>query len=191
MQEKRSASLFNAFYSRVVYPLAEPKAYRGMQKLIAGHRQRELQTLGENARQQWSALQQLIQHAYDSIPFYRRRLDDAGIRPGDLQSPAQFARIPVLTRDDIRHNLDDLWSRRYRREELLPAATGGTTDVPVPLLRSVTALRKKAAVHMRFNNWAGMFPGDKVLYLWGAAVDFSQKPSWLWRIDERLLILWI
>ena len=188
MPKARRANLLNAFYSRVMYPLAEPKAYRGMQKLIAGHRRRESQSLQENATQQWGALRRLIQHAYDSIPFYRRRLDEAGIRPGDLQSPAQFARIPVLTRDDIRHNLDDLWSRRYRREELLPAATGGTTDVPVPLLRSVPALRKKAAVHMRFNNWAGMFPGDKVLYLWGAAVDFSQKPSWRWRIYDRLLM---
>src|SRR5438045_1955090 len=145
MQEKRSASLFNAFYSRIVYPLAEPKAYRGMQKLIAGHRQRELQTLGENARQQWSALQQLIQHAYDSIPFYRRRLDEAGVRPVDIQSPAQLERIPLLTRDDIRSNLDDLWSRRYRREDLLPAATGGTTDVPVPPLRSGPPPGRKAA----------------------------------------------
>ena len=188
MRKMRRATLLNALYGRVVYPLAEPKAYRGMQGLVADHRRRESQSLDENAGQQWSALRQVIQSAYDSVPFYRRRLDEAGVRPGDIQSPAHLQGIPLLTRDDIRNHLDDLWSRRYRREDLLPAATGGTTDVPVPLLRSVPALRKKAAVHMRFNNWAGMFPGDKVLYLWGAAVDFAKNPSWRWRAYDRFVM---
>src|SRR5438046_7130762 len=115
-----------------------------MQRLLADHRRRESQSLDENAGQQWSALRQVIQSAYDSVPFYRRRLDEAGVRPGDIQSPAHLQGIPLLTRDDIRKHLDDLWSRRYRREELLPAARGGTTADPVLHLRPVHTLRNNA-----------------------------------------------
>src|SRR5256885_14823143 len=107
----------NALYSRVIYPLAEPAAHRGMNRLMAEYGERESDSLASNQERQWAAMQQVIQNAYDSTPFYRRRLDEAGVRPGDISSPAQLSRIPLLTRADIRDNLDGLWSRRYRRED--------------------------------------------------------------------------
>src|SRR6202011_913056 len=74
---------------------------------------------------------------------------------------------------------------RYSKESLLVAATGGTTDTPVPLLRSSECVRERMAVQMHLDTWAGMWPGDKVFRLWGAQQDMRPDPSWRWRVFER------
>jgi phenylacetate-CoA ligase len=158
-----------------------------------GRRIKELQrlermSLGENQERQWQAISRLLQHAYDSTPFYRERLELAGVNPADIRLPKDLQKIPALTRDDIRHNLEGLWSRRYPKESLLKAATGGTTDTPVPLLRSPECLREKLAVQFHFDSWAGIWPGDKVFALWGAQQDFNPNPSWRWHLYDRYLM---
>ncbi len=50
-------------------------------------------------RLRWS-----LQHAYENVPMYKKRFDEAGIRPGDLQSPEDMGRIPFTVKDDLREN---------------------------------------------------------------------------------------
>ena len=47
-------------------------------------------------------LQRLIRHAYDHVPYYRRVMDERGVRPIDVVGPSDLTRLPVLTKDDIR-----------------------------------------------------------------------------------------
>jgi phenylacetate-CoA ligase len=145
----------------------------------------ERRPLEENRRSQWKALVQILQHAYESCPFYWRRFDEAGVRPSENLSPAELQKIPPLTREDIRTHQSDLWSRRYRLEELTHAATGGTTDTPIPLLRNREMWREKVAIQLQFNSWAGFLPGDKDFHLWGAQIDYAVNPSWRWRFFVR------
>ena len=53
------------------------------------------------------------------------------------------------------------------------------------LLRSPEMIPEKSAMQSRFDTWAGMWPGDKVFYLWGARIDFVEKPSWRWKLYDR------
>jgi phenylacetate-CoA ligase len=175
----------NWLYVHGVLPLVQPAQYRGLAGELRKHEAFERKSLAENQEIQWESLIRLLRHAYDTTPFYRQRFDSAGIHPRQISSPLDLQKIPVLTRDDLRHHQDELWSRSYPREALPAAATGGTTDLPVRLLRSPESLLKKGAVHSRFNAWAGLWPGDKIFYLWGARIDFAQNPSWRWRLYDR------
>jgi phenylacetate-CoA ligase len=183
-----AARPWNQLYMSTVAPWIAPQSFRGLRKRLRVLEQRETMSMVENSRLQWQAVGRLLQHAYDTTPFYRERFDAAGITPAQITSPEDLKRIPTLTRSDIRTRLDDLWSRRYRRENLLVAATGGTTDTPVQLLRSPEMLPEKSAMQSRFDTWAGMWPGDKVFYLWGARVDYVEKPSWRWKLYDRHLM---
>lgn len=42
--------------------------------------------------------------AYESVPFYGSHLDAAGLRPGDIHSPADFRRVPPTTKADYRRH---------------------------------------------------------------------------------------
>jgi len=46
-------------------------------------------------------LQQTLTHLYTHAPGFKKRLDDAGLTPADLQSVADLSRLPVLRKDDL------------------------------------------------------------------------------------------
>ncbi|MDI5968247.1 phenylacetate--CoA ligase [Streptomyces sp. SL13] len=47
-------------------------------------------------------LQATLRHAYDHSPMYRRKFDDAGVRPEDCRSLADLAHFPFTTKADLR-----------------------------------------------------------------------------------------
>jgi phenylacetate-CoA ligase len=175
-------------YTHVIYPGLHPQIYRGLGRRFRQLVRRERLSLAENRECQWRDLIALLRHAQESSPFYNRRFQIAGIRAEELRTPRDLAKIPPLTREDLRDHLTDIYSRRYRREDLQPSATGGTTDTPVPILRNRESNQWKQAIQLRFNSWAGFLPGDKVMYMWGARQDYSQNPSWRWRFYDRYLM---
>jgi len=48
-------------------------------------------------RLKWS-----LRHAYDNSPVYRRKFDEAGVHPDDLQTLADLSRFPFTTKSDLR-----------------------------------------------------------------------------------------
>jgi phenylacetate-CoA ligase len=175
-------------YTRVIYPGLHPQIYGGLGRRMMELEEREHLPLEENRNRQWQDLRRLLRHAEESSPFYQRRFADANLHADEIQSFEDLAKIPPLTRDDLRHHLEDIYSRKFRREDLKQSATGGTTDTPVPILRSSESIRWKNAVLLRLNAWAGFLPGDKVFYLWGALQDYSENPSLRWRLYDRYLM---
>jgi phenylacetate-CoA ligase len=180
--------LLNWGYTNLVYPAFEPALFRHLASQMRALENREGLSLKENQQLQWLDLQKLLKHAVETCPFYTDLFHLYGIRLQQIQAPADLHTIPPLTREDIRKHLPRITSRQFAAADLLSAATGGTTDTPVPIVRSRTSLEWKAAVQSRFNAWAGLLPGDKVFYLWGARQDYSENPSLRWRIYDRHLM---
>ncbi len=48
-----------------------------------------------------SHLQQVITKLYENAPGFKKRLDDAGLSPHDLQIVTDLAKLPVLRKDDL------------------------------------------------------------------------------------------
>jgi phenylacetate-CoA ligase len=188
MTARRSRPATDFVYSNYVLPLLEPESYRGVEGYRRYYESREQLTLEKNSEQQWQRVLQMLDHAYHSTAFYRRRFDEAGIALKQVQSPADLQKIPLLTRDDLRVHLREMTSDKFRTAELVMAATGGTTDTPVKVFRDATSLPRKSGVQMRFNDWAGFSPGDKVFYLWGAQSDYPVSPSWRWRLFDHTIM---
>jgi phenylacetate-CoA ligase len=178
----------NWIYTRFVYPTFESENYNGLSGRLDALRRREGLSLRENREIQWHDVLALLKHAEQTSPFYRRRFADSGINVAQIHSPDDLKIIPPLTRQDLRLHLGEIKSEQYSEKDLLSAATGGTTDTPVAIFRSRESVAWKAAVQWRFNAWAGMHPGDKTFYLWGARQDYSDHPNWRWRVYDRNLM---
>jgi len=54
-------------------------------------------------RLQVRRFRELARHVYDGSPFYREKLDDAGVDPDDIETLADVRRVPVTTKDELRH----------------------------------------------------------------------------------------
>ncbi len=53
---------------------------------------------------QLERLKKLVEWVYNRVPFYRKRLDEAGVKPEDIKSLEDIQRIPFTTKDDLRDN---------------------------------------------------------------------------------------
>jgi phenylacetate-CoA ligase len=123
---------------------------------------------------QSGALRRLIHHAYEHVPFYRRRFDAAGLSPHDIRTPEDLAKLPVLTREDARQDPES------RASTSPPFATirkntGGTTGQPLLFGYEPDSEHWRNAIRLRGYRWAGYELGDKVLHYWGAPVE-DQPP---------------
>jgi phenylacetate-CoA ligase len=141
----------------------------------------------EVLQSQWGKIQRLLMHAYANVPFYRRRFDGVGIAPGDIRTPADMGRIPLLTRQDLRQHLDELIAVNADRSRLRRNATGGSTGEPTVFFNDQLDLDYRSAVVLRDYRWAGLELGEPYAMLWGSAFDLSLYASAKGRFINRLL----
>lgn len=69
----------------------------------------ELDPIEIASRDEISALQttrmgKALAYAYDNVPLFKQRFDDAGIKPGDFNSLEDLARFPFCKKQDLRDN---------------------------------------------------------------------------------------
>src|SRR5665648_516292 len=67
---------------------------------------------------QMRELEKLLKHAYENVPYYRRVFDERGLKPKDIQSLIDLKKLPYMTKEIIRDNLEDLIARNYPRSKL-------------------------------------------------------------------------
>jgi phenylacetate-CoA ligase len=125
-------------------------------------------------QRQFRDAQSMIAYAYEHCRFYRRRFDQLGVLPGDIRDLADLAKLPVLSKDDIRENLGDMVSDEFRRGGLIWRRTGGSTGVPLQLYRDRAGDVAKQALARRHNEWASFFDGERKAALWG---DLREQTS--------------
>jgi len=84
----------------------------------------ELQAL-QLSRMKWS-----LQHAYDHVAHYRKRFEETGVHPEDLQTLADLGKFPLTAKQDLRENYPfDLFA--VPMDEVVRIhASSGTTGKP-------------------------------------------------------------
>jgi len=66
----------------------------------------EFETMPREALEaiQLRRLQATVSRAYHAVPFYRKRFDEAGVKPEDIRSLEDLRRLPFTYKDDLRDN---------------------------------------------------------------------------------------
>ncbi|MBE5997840.1 MAG: phenylacetate--CoA ligase [Lachnospiraceae bacterium] len=47
-------------------------------------------------------LVETVHRVYENVPYYRKKMDDAGVKPDDIKSIEDMHKLPFLTKDDLR-----------------------------------------------------------------------------------------
>lgn len=79
---------------------------------------------------QLNRLRETVRRVYDRVPMYRKRLDEAGVRPQDIRSLADLERIPFTVKDDLRRNYPFGMIATPMRDVVRIHASSGTTGKP-------------------------------------------------------------
>ena len=84
----------------------------------------------EIAALQLQRLQWTLRHAYENVPHYRRKFQEAGVHPDDLKTLADLARFPFTTKSDLRENYPFGLFAVPREQVVRVHASSGTTGKP-------------------------------------------------------------
>jgi phenylacetate-CoA ligase len=113
-------------------------------------------------RLKWS-----LTHAYENSPVYRRKFDEAGVRPEDATSLADLARFPFTTKKDLRDNYPyGMFAVAHDRISRIHASSG-TTGKPTVVAYTAKDIDTWANLVARSIRAAGARRGDKVHISYG------------------------
>jgi phenylacetate-CoA ligase len=80
---------------------------------------------------QLERLKALVERAAKTIPFYKQKLAEAGVRADDLKSLEDIAKLPFTTKEDLRHGYPWGMFAVPLKEVVRVHASSGTTGKPV------------------------------------------------------------
>lgn len=139
-------------------------------------------------------LRGLIRHAYENVPYYRERWKSLKLSPQDIRSREDLAKLPVLTKEDVRQNFERLVSEKASKHDLVFRHTSGTTGKALHFYVTNAAIAFQWAVwwrhRMRFGvqpgAWHANFTGKRVVPL-----DQRTPPFWRWNkpLHQALLTM--
>ncbi len=159
--------IYGGIYRHLLYPFYE-QVLRGRGTLRLLRQMEEAQWLppGEVRARQWERLRLVLRHCEENVPHYARTFAEAGVRVEQIQSPEDLARLPLLSKDDVRRHHDDLLARGVK-DPLYPLTTSGSSGVPVRVMLDHEAYERRLAAWMRGDRWAGWDIGAKTFQLVG------------------------
>lgn len=114
---------------------------------------------------QLKRLRDLLTHAYENVPYYRRLFQGQGITPKDIATLQDLQKLPFTTRKDVQQNRGDLLARNMDLDKLRSLTTGGTTGIPLVTYHEDTSEAHEEAFLSRQWTWAGYRFGDRLLIL--------------------------
>ncbi|MDD2314893.1 MAG: phenylacetate--CoA ligase [Proteiniphilum sp.] len=109
----------------------------------------------------------MIQRIYDHVPFYRNKLKEAGIEPGDIRSVDQLKDLPFTTKGDLRDNYPFGLFTVPQSEVVRIHASSGTTGKPTVVGYTQQDLETWAEVVARSLTMAGIHSGDTIQIAYG------------------------
>ena len=116
----------------------------------------------QTERLKWS-----LKHAYDNVPHYRRKFDEAGVHPDDLKTLADLAKFPFTTKQDLRENYPFGMFAVPREEVVRVHASSGTTGKPTMVGYTQNDVDMWATLMARSIRAAGGKKGDIVHVAYG------------------------
>ncbi len=82
-------------------------------------------------RRQLAHLVALTERVYKNVPFYRKKFEEAGVKPADIQSLDDIAKLPFTTKDELRETYPYGLLAVPESEVLEVHTSSGTTGTPV------------------------------------------------------------
>jgi len=85
----------------------------------------------ENMRElQGRRLKEVVSRVYHNVPFYRKKMQQIGVEPGDINSIDDLAKLPFTTKQDLRDNYPFGLFATPKSEVVRVHASSGTTGKP-------------------------------------------------------------
>ncbi len=116
---------------------------------------------------QLDRLQKLVARVYDKVPYYRGKMDEAGVKPEDIRVLKDIRHLPFTTKDDLRKNYPfGLFTVPMEKIVRLHASSG-TTGKPTVVGYTKEDIKLWAGLMARSLSAAGVTSKDIIQNAYG------------------------
>lgn len=158
-------SIFNYYSEKVSLPVSDAITGKQIGKYLKLLEQSQFWSADKLREFQNARLRELINHAYNNVPFYHDILTSRGLTPDDIKTVSDLDKIPILSKNDIREGIRSrqLLDSTAKLKDLEGNNSSGSTGEPLQfyLDRMASSLRKATAI--RCWQWMDFRLGDKIL----------------------------
>jgi phenylacetate-CoA ligase len=112
-------------------------------------------------------LQHLVARVYEKVVPYRQKMDAAGVKPGDIKTLRDLARLPFTVKDDLRDNYPFGLFTVPLEDVVRVHASSGTTGKPTVVGYTAKDIATWANVMARALTCAGATRGDMIHNAYG------------------------
>ena len=116
---------------------------------------------------QLKRLQELVARVYDKVPYYRDKMDKAGVKPADIEKLEDIRNLPFTTKEDLRKNYPFGLFTVPMDDVVRVHASSGTTGKPTVVGYTKADIRLWAGLMARTLAAAGVTSKDMVQNAYG------------------------
>ncbi|MDA3788721.1 MAG: hypothetical protein PF503_09535 [Desulfobacula sp.] len=166
--------MYNKLVKHLIFPLHEKILGRDTYKFLDNLEKEQYLPEDKIEALKFFKLKELLVHAQKNIPFYQKRFFDAGFDPEKMQSIEDFKVVPLLSKEEIRKNIENMkWKdspgglQRYN--------TGGSSGKPLVFYFDRKRQAYDAAARALTHRWWDIDIGGRELYLWGSPLEITKQ----------------
>lgn len=158
----------------VIFPFHEKLVGRKTYEYLEALERLQWAPVSEIEELRFHKLRQLLMHAAETTPFYKQRFEKVGFDPSKMQAIEDIQVLPILTKAEIRRNIDAMqW--RDSPGGLTRYNTGGSSGQPLVFYFDRRRQAYDAAARALTHRWWDIDIGDKELYLWGSPLEITKQ----------------
>jgi phenylacetate-CoA ligase len=156
----------NKFILKIYFKCSKEPFFSALSNL----QNNDYKTTDEIRALQWKKTKLILDHAYSSVPYYKKLFRDNKIHPTDIQSSKDMELIPTTDKSVFRKQFNEFKSNKYTGQ-FYKAKTSGSTGTSLSFFkdRETTAFHR-ASIY-RGLNWHGIKVGNKQARLWGVPIS--------------------
>jgi len=127
----------------------------------------ECMSSSEMRKLQSERLKELVNKVYQNVEFYRKKMDEKGIRPSDIRSIDDISKLPFTNKTDLRDNYPFGLFAAPMKEIVRIHASSGTTGKPTTVGYTKKDIENWQEVLARCLIMSGVTPEDIVQVSFG------------------------
>jgi len=138
---------------------------------------------------QMTKLKEMMEIAYQKVPYYKNLFSEYGLTPGDFHTFDDLKKLPILTKEIIRCNFSNLLNEDIKKMNVIRSSSSGTTGQKLEFyIPKELAYNVNFSLLYRFYDWAGVKLRDKRITI-GGRLFTKKAPYWVYNKAENQLLL--
>ena len=109
---------------------------------------------------QLKRLREIVHRVYNNVPFYRKKLDEKGVKPQDIKTLEDIKKLPFTTKNDLRDNAPFSMLTLPLEEYIELHASSGTTGTPITVCYTPQDIEVWSEVMARCLTMSGLTKKD-------------------------------